>query len=80
MSEIRVIGVLGAGQMGGGIAQVAATAGFEVKLADASLELATKGRAKIEAILGKQVDKGKMQAADKDAIVGSIKEFLGRGK
>ncbi len=77
MSEIRVIGVLGAGQMGGGIAQVAATAGFDVKLADASLELATKGRAKIEAILGKQVDKGKMQAADKDAIVGRITAVAG---
>jgi 3-hydroxybutyryl-CoA dehydrogenase len=71
--EIRTIGVLGAGQMGGGIAQVAAAAGFEVVLADASIELAQKGRSKIDAILGKQVDKGKMTAADKDALVARIK-------
>ncbi|MEO6418359.1 MAG: 3-hydroxyacyl-CoA dehydrogenase NAD-binding domain-containing protein [Polyangiaceae bacterium] len=72
MSEIRVIGVLGAGQMGGGIAQVSATAGFEVRLADASLELAQKGRAKIEAVLGRQVEKGKLTAEEKSAIVGRI--------
>ena len=72
MSEIRVIGVLGAGQMGGGIAQVSATAGFEVRLADASLELAQKGRAKIDAILGRQVEKGKLTAEAKNEIVGRI--------
>jgi len=72
MADIRTIGVLGAGQMGGGIAQVAATAGLDVRLADATIELAQKGRAKIDAILGKQVEKGKMEAAAKDAIVGRI--------
>jgi 3-hydroxybutyryl-CoA dehydrogenase len=72
MSEIRVIGILGAGQMGGGIAQVAATAGFDVRLADASLELAQKGRAKIEAMLGRQVEKGKLTAEAKNEIVGRI--------
>ncbi len=56
---IRVIGVLGAGQMGGGIAQVAAQAWYVVKLADASRELAERGRGKIQAILQKQVEKGK---------------------
>ena len=71
--EIRTLGVLGAGQMGGGIAQVAAAAGYDVVLADASIELAQKGRSKIDAILGKQVEKGKMKAEDKDALVGRIK-------
>jgi 3-hydroxybutyryl-CoA dehydrogenase len=75
--DIRTIGVLGAGQMGGGIAQVAAAAGFEVVLADASLELAQKGRAKIDAILGKQVDKGKMEAAAREALVARIKPAAG---
>lgn len=70
--EIRVIGVLGAGQMGSGIAQVAAAAGYDVVLADASLELATKGRAKIDAIAGKLVDKGKMTADARAALVGRI--------
>jgi 3-hydroxybutyryl-CoA dehydrogenase len=69
---IRTIGVLGAGQMGGGIAQVAAQAGYGVRLADASRELAEKGRGKIDAILQKQVDKAKMSADMKAAILGRI--------
>ena len=75
--DIRTIGVLGAGQMGGGIAQVAAAAGYEVVLADASVELAQKGRAKIDAILGKQVEKGKIKVEDKDALVARIKPVSG---
>ena len=70
--EIRTIGVLGAGQMGGGIAQVAATAGYDVVLADASLALAEKGKAKIASILGKQVEKGKLTKEVADGIVGRI--------
>ncbi len=68
---VQTIGVLGAGQMGGGIAQVAAQSGFSAKLCDADLALAQKGRSKIEAILGKQVEKGKITA---DAV----KEIMGR--
>lgn len=67
------MGVLGAGQMGGGIAQVGATAGYEVRLADASLELAEKGIGKIEAILNRQVEKGKLTADVVRGIVGRIK-------
>jgi 3-hydroxybutyryl-CoA dehydrogenase len=58
--------------MGGGIAQVAATAEYQVTLCDASLELAQKGKAKIEAALGRLVEKGKMDAAVKTAIVSRI--------
>lgn len=75
--DIKIVGVLGAGQMGGGIAQVAAAAGYDVLLADASIELAQKGRGKIDAILGKQVEKGKMKAEEKDALVGRIKPVAG---
>ena len=75
--ESRTVGVLGAGQMGGGIAQVAATAGYEVVLADASLALAEKGKAKIAAILGKQVEKGKVTAELVSAIVGRIRPAAG---
>jgi 3-hydroxybutyryl-CoA dehydrogenase len=75
--DIRTIGVLGAGQMGGGIAQVAAAAGYDVVLADASIELAQKGRSKIDAILGKQVEKGKIKVEDKDALVARIKPVAG---
>ena len=72
MSEIRVIGVLGAGQMGGGIAQVAAACGHEVKLADANVDLAKKGRDAISRVLDKQVEKGKMTADAKAALVARI--------
>jgi 3-hydroxybutyryl-CoA dehydrogenase len=72
LPEIHVIGVLGAGQMGSGIAQVAATAGFDVKLADASLELADRGRAKVESVLAKQVAKSKMSEDMKDGVLRRI--------
>jgi 3-hydroxybutyryl-CoA dehydrogenase len=73
METITTIGVLGAGQMGGGIAQVAAGAGYQVVLVDASQDLADKGKTKITAILGKLVDKGKIKAEDKDALVSRIR-------
>jgi 3-hydroxybutyryl-CoA dehydrogenase len=63
MSEIQSIGVLGAGQMGSGIAQVAAAAGWTVKLADTSFELAERSRAKIKGALDKLVEKGRLEAS-----------------
>ena len=70
--EIRTLAVIGAGQMGAGIAQVGAQAGLSVLLADASLDLAEKGRQRIVKGLGGQVEKGKMAAADRDAVLGRI--------
>ncbi len=75
--EIRTIGVLGAGQMGSGIAQVAAASGFQVLLADANLGVAEKGKAKIDAVLGKQVEKGKMTAEARSALVAAITPVAG---
>lgn len=75
--EIKSIGIVGAGQMGGGIAQVAAQSGYDVRLADASRELADKGRARIEGALGKLVEKGKLDAATKDATVARITAVAG---
>ncbi len=72
MSEINVFGVIGAGQMGQGIAQVAAQAGMKVFLLDAKLELAEKGKASIAKQLGKQVEKGKLAKDDADAIVARL--------
>jgi 3-hydroxybutyryl-CoA dehydrogenase len=71
--EIRQIVVIGAGQMGAGIAQVAAQAGLEVVLLDVIPGAADSGKSKIAAQLEKQVAKGKMQAADKDALLARIK-------
>ncbi len=71
--EINTFGVIGAGQMGNGIAQVAATAGLNVIMSDIEIEFAEKGLASITKILGKSVDKGRISAEDKDAILGRIK-------
>src|SRR5512133_3627168 len=65
--------VVGAGQMGAGIAQVAAQAGIEVVLADATPELAQRGLARIAASLEKLIEKGKMSAGDRTALLARIK-------
>jgi 3-hydroxybutyryl-CoA dehydrogenase len=69
MADVKTIGVIGTGQMGGGIAQVAAQAGVDVMLLDASQEVAVKARGRIADILGKLVTKGKLDAAARDAAV-----------
>lgn len=60
--EVKVIGVVGAGQMGQGIAQATAQSGFTVIMADQSLETATNGLEKIRTQLNKLVEKQKMTA------------------
>jgi 3-hydroxybutyryl-CoA dehydrogenase len=60
LEDLRTIGILGAGQMGGGIAQVAAACGLDVVLADASRELAAAGTKKIAGVVGRLVEKGKI--------------------
>ncbi len=70
---IAKMAVVGAGQMGAGIAQVAAQAGLEVTLADATPELAQKGVDRISSSLAKLVEKGKMTPGDRAALVGRIR-------
>jgi len=68
-----LVGVVGAGTMGAGIAEVFARAdGFTVKLADVSLELANKGRDRQLAGLDRQVSRGKLSQADRDAIAADL--------
>jgi len=62
------IGVIGAGIMGRGIAQLFAQAGFAVMLFDAQGGVATKARASILDILDREVQKGKMSAGDRDTV------------
>ncbi|MBP6631525.1 MAG: 3-hydroxybutyryl-CoA dehydrogenase [Kofleriaceae bacterium] len=66
-SSISRVGVVGGGQMGQGIAQVAAQAGLDVVLCDASAELAAGAVAKLGKSWDKLVEKGKLSAADADA-------------
>jgi 3-hydroxybutyryl-CoA dehydrogenase len=78
---VSIIGVVGAGQMGGGIAQVAAQAGYRVLLADVSEEVAAGGKAKIAKFLARSVSKGRMEQSAADAAldlivpVGSLSAF-----
>ena len=69
---IQKIGVIGAGQMGNGIAQVAACAGYDVVMVDIKEEYVEKGLGTIQFSLGKLVSKGRMTQEDADAALGRI--------
>ena len=71
--SVKTFGVIGAGQMGNGIAQVAAMSGLNVIMNDIKDEFVERGLATITKILTRGVDKGKMTADEKDAVLGRIK-------
>ena len=71
--QIKTFGVIGAGQMGNGIAQVAAMSGLEVIMNDISDEFVQRGLGTITKILKRSVDKGKMTEAEKNAVLERIK-------
>ncbi|MEQ9095460.1 MAG: 3-hydroxybutyryl-CoA dehydrogenase [Phycisphaerales bacterium] len=66
------VGVVGAGQMGGGIAQVAAVAGLDVKVFDASADQVERCKATHAKLLSRAVEKGRMEQKDADAALGRI--------
>lgn len=66
------IAVIGAGQMGNGIAHVFAQSGYDVMMVDVAQAAVEKGQATIASNLDRQIKKGTLQAADKDAIMGRI--------
>jgi 3-hydroxybutyryl-CoA dehydrogenase len=74
--DIKTFGVIGAGQMGNGIAQVAAASGLAVIMNDVKQEFVDKGLKTIGGILARNVEKGKMTAAEKDALLGRIKNSV----
>src|ERR687895_1372291 len=71
MSE--VFGVIGAGTMGNGIAQVAARAGFDVVMRDVSEEFLARGMKAIDKSLQRDVEKERLSAEEKSAALGLIK-------
>jgi len=73
MAAIQKIGVIGAGQMGNGIAHVCAAAGFDVVLLDVSEEALKKGLATIDKNLTRAIAKGKLTEAAKAETLGRIK-------
>jgi 3-hydroxybutyryl-CoA dehydrogenase len=71
--QVNTIGVVGAGQMGSGIAQVAAMSGLLVIMSDIQEELVQRGLNNITKILARNVDKEKMSPEDKEAVLGRIR-------
>jgi 3-hydroxybutyryl-CoA dehydrogenase len=74
--EVKTIGVVGAGQMGSGIAQVAAQAGYEVLLLDASEEALRRGLEAIRRSLAKFLEKGRITEEALEATLGRIRTAL----
>jgi 3-hydroxybutyryl-CoA dehydrogenase len=72
MTSTERIAVLGAGQMGNGIAHVFAQSGFPVTMIDISSDALAKGRATIASNLDRQIKKGALPAEQKDAILGRV--------
>jgi 3-hydroxybutyryl-CoA dehydrogenase len=67
--DIKTIGVVGAGQMGNGIAQVASQSGFQVVMSDIADSFIQKGLSTISENLDRMVEKGKISFQKKDEIV-----------
>jgi 3-hydroxybutyryl-CoA dehydrogenase len=70
--KVKKVGVLGAGLMGSGIAEVCARSGYTTVVREVSEELVRKGVSRIESSLSKAVERGKLAAADRDAARGRL--------
>ena len=77
---IKTLGVVGSGQMGNGIAQVAASSGLEVKMVDVKQDLLDRGIAAIDRSLARLVSKGKMAEDDAKLTMSSIEVSIGLEK
>jgi 3-hydroxybutyryl-CoA dehydrogenase len=71
--DVKTVGVLGCGIMGSGIVEVVAKAGADVIYVERSEDRVERGQKSIEKSLGKAVEKGKLEEAERDAILGKIK-------
>jgi len=74
---MKIIGIIGAGQMGAGIAQVSAQAGYDVLLSDVDIARAEAGKATVAKGLQRLVDREKMDAATRDAVLARITPVAG---
>src|SRR6202012_3645911 len=71
-TNLKKIGVIGAGFMGAGVAYVTASVGLEVVLVDRDQESADKGKAHSEKLISSQIAKGRAKGADRDALLQRI--------
>ncbi|HEX9732786.1 MAG TPA: 3-hydroxybutyryl-CoA dehydrogenase [Thermoanaerobaculia bacterium] len=74
--KFKKIGVLGCGLMGSGVAEVTARAGYTTVVREVSEELLEKGRERIEASLRRAVDRGKLAAEERDAVLARITGYV----
>lgn len=72
MGDIERVGVVGAGQMGSGIAEVCAKAGLDVRVAETTGEALELGRARLANSLGKAAERGKISQDERDAALGRL--------
>ena len=79
MDEIKIVGVLGAGTMGNGIAHVFARSGFDVRLCEVEQSFLDRGMETIRKNLGREVAKAKLTQEEMDAALGRIAGTLDRG-
>src|SRR5678809_1491740 len=70
---IKIVGVVGAGTMGHGIAQVFAQAGYDLRLVDVSQPMLDRAETQIRASLAKFVEKNKLTVSDRDAALGRLR-------
>jgi 3-hydroxybutyryl-CoA dehydrogenase len=70
--EVRTVGVVGLGTMGAGIAQVCVQAGFEAVGREVTADLGERGRATIQRYLDRGVERGRLQAEERDAALGRL--------
>ena len=77
--KIRKVGVLGCGLMGAGIAEVAARAGFETVVREVSEEVVEKGLEKLRGSLDKAVERGKLDAGERDKAWGRLRGVVDLG-
>ena len=70
--DVKMVGVIGCGLMGSGIVEVCARADIEVTYVEATDDLVTGGRERIERSVGKAVERGKLAAEDGEAALGRI--------
>jgi 3-hydroxybutyryl-CoA dehydrogenase len=72
-SEVRTVGVVGSGIMGSGIAELAARAGADVVVVERDEQLLERGRTRIESSIAKAVERGKLQAEERDAVLERVR-------